>query len=348
MTAETSTPQAGTPRGAVGRFVLVAIVLPLLTVAAGLVVLLSVADALPDPIAVHWGASGQPDGFGPLWLVIVVLLAVVVGTSLLLAVTTLPALRRGRIGSSPRLLGAVSWGLAAFLTAIVTVATAAQAGLPDAADSPAIWVPLLAGVVAGAVAGAAGFVIQPRVDFVPTRLGDAAPFEVDDGEQVVWLQRAVMARGGIVVLLAATALMVIITVITWFAGIDPVGQAVMLGATVLIVLLVGMNLIFHVRVDDAGLAVTSALGWPRLRVPLADVAEAVVVQVDPMAEFGGWGLRWAPTGRFGVVMRAGEGIEVRRRSGKTFTVTVDDAAAGASVLTTLAARAARRSDRGAA
>ncbi|KZE91374.1 DUF1648 domain-containing protein [Microbacterium sp. TNHR37B] len=348
MTADTPTPQTAEPRAAVRRFVLVAIVLPLLTVAAGLGVLISVAEALPDPIAVHWGASGHPDGFGPLWLVAFVLLAVVAGTSLLMALTTLPALRRGGIGSSPRLLGAVSWGLAVFLTVLVTVATTAQAGLADAADAATIWMPLLAGVLAGAAAGAVGFAIQPRMVYVPTRLGDAAPLEVADDEQVVWLQRTVMARGGIVILLAATGLMVVIAVIAWFSGMDLAGQAVMLGVTVLLVLLVAMNLVFHVRVDEAGLAVTSGLGWPRMRVPLAEVAEAAVVHVDPMAEFGGWGLRWAPSGRFGVVMRAGEGIEVRRRSGKTFTVTVDDAAAGASVLTALAARAARRSDRGAA
>jgi len=60
--------------------------------------------------------------------------------------------------------------------------------------------------------------------------------------------------------------------------------------------------------------------------------------VDPMGQFGGWGLRWGPAG-FGVVLRTGEGIEVRRRSGKTLTVTVDDAATGAALLNALVARA---------
>lgn len=325
-------------RHPIRRFVLVALVLPVVTVIAGVAVLGAVAASLPDPVAVHWGASGRPDGFGPLWLVIVLLLCVVVGIALLLTAPTLPALRRGQLGGSPRLLGAVSWGLATFLTVLVTIATAAQAGLSDAAAGEAIWMPLLVGVVAGAAAGVVGFAIQPRVVFVPTRLDETVSLEVTDAEGVVWLQRAVMARGGIVILVSATALMVVVTVASWLGGVDPVGQAVLLGATALVVVLVATNLVFHVRVDGAGLAVTSAFGWPRMRVPLSEVAGVAVVRVDPMAEFGGWGLRWGPTGRFGVVMRAGEGIEVRRRSGKTFTVTVDDAPVGASILAALAAR----------
>lgn len=346
MTADTPTPRgASTPSGpsprkaALRRFVLVALVLPILTVGAGVSVMLALADTLPDPVAIHWGADGAADGFGPLWMPVVVLAAVVVGMSALLAATTVPALRRGDTGGGARLLGAVSWSLAAFLTALVTIATAAQSGLTDATDGPSIWMPLLVAVAAGAVAGVLGFVLQPRVPFVPSPSAAAVPAEIGDGERVVWLQRAVMARGGTVFLAGATALMVVIAVSTWLLGIDPVGQVVIVLATGLIVFAVATNLVFHVRVDDAGLTVTSAAGWPRVRVPLADIESAAVVHVDPMAEFGGWGLRWGPNGRFGVVMRTGEGIEVRRRNGRAFTVTVDDSATGAGLLTALAARA---------
>ena len=61
-----------------------------------------------------------------------------------------------------------------------------------------------------------------------------------------------------------------------------------------------------------------------------------------MGEFGGWGLRWAPGGGFGVVLRSGPGIRITRTNGKTFSVTVDDAEAGAALLTALAARAQAR------
>lgn len=61
-----------------------------------------------------------------------------------------------------------------------------------------------------------------------------------------------------------------------------------------------------------------------------------------MGEFGGWGLRWAPGGGFGVVLRSGPGIRITRTNGKTFSVTVDDAETGAALLTALAARAQAR------
>jgi hypothetical protein len=47
-------------------------------------------------------------------------------------------------------------------------------------------------------------------------------------------------------------------------------------------------------------------------------------------------------GGVGYVVRTGEGIEVERTSGRRFVVTVDDAATGAALLTTLADRARTR------
>ena len=57
-----------------------------------------------------------------------------------------------------------------------------------------------------------------------------------------------------------------------------------------------------------------------------------------MGEFGGWGLRLSVEGRFGVVLRQGEAIEVTRANGRRFLVTVDDAATGAALLQALIAR----------
>jgi len=53
--------------------------------------------------------------------------------------------------------------------------------------------------------------------------------------------------------------------------------------------------------------------------------------VQPMGELGGYGVRSAP-GRFGVVLRAGDALDVTRRNGKRFTVSVPDAATAAGVL----------------
>jgi hypothetical protein len=111
---------------------------------------------------------------------------------------------------------------------------------------------------------------------------------------------------------------------------------------VLLLALAATTLAFHVRVDDSGLHVESVLGIPRFHVPLGDIESAARVDVNPMGEFGGWGLRQSTGRRFGVVLRAGEAIEVLRRGGKRFVVTVDDAATGAALLEALVSRAAAR------
>ena len=62
-------------------------------------------------------------------------------------------------------------------------------------------------------------------------------------------------------------------------------------------------------------------------------------RVDPAAEFGGWGFRLGLDGRFGIVLHAGEAIQVERRHGRPLVVTVDDAQTGAGLLAALVARA---------
>jgi hypothetical protein len=96
-----------------------------------------------------------------------------------------------------------------------------------------------------------------------------------------------------------------------------------------------------VRVDEAGLTVRSALGWPQFVVTAADVESAAVAQVTPLGEFGGYGLRYAPNGRVGIITRRGEALDVKRRNGRSLVVTVDDAGTAAGLLTTLSARVAK-------
>ena len=64
-----------------------------------------------------------------------------------------------------------------------------------------------------------------------------------------------------------------------------------------------------------------------------------MVDVSPFAEFGGWGYRVGRGGRVGIVLRSGPALQVERTGGRSLVVTVDDAATGAALLNTLAARA---------
>ncbi len=109
------------------------------------------------------------------------------------------------------------------------------------------------------------------------------------------------------------------------------------GIAVVLVIVVAATVAFHVRVDDTGFTVRSVLGIPRFRVPLAEVATAAKVEVNPMGEFGGWGMRLGADRRFGIILRAGEAIEVARTNGKRLVVTVDDAGTGAGLLEALMA-----------
>ena len=93
-----------------------------------------------------------------------------------------------------------------------------------------------------------------------------------------------------------------------------------------------------VTVDQRGLVARALLPRPRVVVPLGEVEHAEVVHVSPVREFGGWGLRMGLDGRVGVVLRGGEALEVARTGGRRVVVTVDDAATGAALLNTLAAR----------
>ncbi len=339
--AAAPTGAAGRARTRVRRFVLVALALPAAVVLGGLAVLLLAAPALPDPVAVHWGADGRPDGFGPLWLTMLLVGVTGLGLPLLLTITSLPSLRAGDHGRVYPFLGAFSLGLGVFVTVLVTTATMQQIGLASADDAPAIWIALIAALVLAAGAGAAGWFLQPRDPFAPVRAEPTEPTVLAPAETAVWVRRVTISPAGAVVLGSAVLLLVVITVITAIAVDDVLALWITAAATVFVSLAVLTNCAFHVRIDDSGLSVTSAAGWPRVHLPLTEVRDAAHVQVEPMGEFGGWGMRWAPGGKFGVVSRRGPGIEVRRTNGKTLTVTVDDAQTGAALLNGLVARRAQ-------
>lgn len=324
-------------RLSVRRFVLVALILPAAIVLSGLAIQVVVLPTLPDPVAIHWGTSGAPNGFGPAWITVLLTVVVGLGFPALIAVSALSSMRRGDRGFAYRLLGAVALGVAVLMTVLGTWTLVLQSGLEDAADGPSVLVPLAVSFAVAVLSGILGWLVQPHEPWRPVAVVPTEAVPLAPGERAVWLQRVSIARSGATVLVAALVLMVVLTTITLVLTPDPVATWVMIGATLLIAALVLTTLAFHVRVDDEGLTINSVAGWPRAHVPLDDIDRAAVVEVNPMGQFGGWGMRWGPAG-FGVVLRAGEGIEVRRRSGKTLTVTVDDAATGAALLNALATR----------
>ncbi|WP_335933062.1 hypothetical protein [Streptomyces sp. PTD5-9] len=85
-----------------------------------------------------------------------------------------------------------------------------------------------------------------------------------------------------------------------------------------------------VRVDGDALEVRCGhIGLPRRRILLTHVVGAEFAPRVTPRQWGGWGYRWRPEQGTAVVVRRGEGLVLRLGDGRTFTVTVDDAEAGA-------------------
>lgn len=337
MTPGTSTPdQTPTIPGGdpmthspvVRRFLLVALVLPLAMTLVGLLAQLVVLGDLPDPVAVHWGVGGDPDGFADPTTSVLGFAALGLGLPVLLALGCWPGLRVGDYGPTYRLLGATSAATTTLLVLLVTGLTVMQAGLADARDAGSVWTPLLGAVVTSVVVAVGAWRLLPAAE-EQHRATTVAPIAVAPSERVAWLRTTTIPTTWAVLLVALDAGLLLLAGALWlFEGSAALGP--LLVALVVIVTSL-LTTSFRVRADASGLTVRSALGLPRFRVPLDDITSVGVLEIRGMGDYGGWGIRWMP-GRLGVLLRRGEAIEVTRHSGRRFAVTVDDAATGAAVL----------------
>jgi hypothetical protein len=209
----------------------------------------------------------------------------------------------------------------------------AQRGSTDAATVPIGTVTpwIVAGFALAAVVGVGLALLTRPVPVTPPELGGApTPLDLAPAERASWT-RTVTASTRILVASAvafvALAVVFVVSGLPWVALIY-----IVLGAVVL------SNLVWRVTVDARGLRVRSAFGVPRFSIAASDVLEARVTPVDPLREFGGWGIRIGG-GTWGVVMRKGEALEVVRDGRSSFVVTVDDAETAATLLNAQALRA---------
>ncbi|MCC2030694.1 DUF1648 domain-containing protein [Microbacterium allomyrinae] len=321
------------------RFTLVALWAPAVFVAVGVAIQLVLMPQVPATIAVHWNAAGEANGFAPAWTQPLATIAFGLGIPALIALMTLPGLRRGDRGPTYGLMGAVAAGTSALVTVAFTWTFAMQAGLATPVDAPTVWGSLIASFAAGILVGVAAWFAQPREE---SPSGAAAPaaaaLPLGERERALWIRTATMTPGAALAIALAVLSVAAGAVVAWVTGADAAVAWLLTGVAVVLLGFAATTVAFHVRVDDSGLHVDSALGIPRLRVPLDDVASAARVDVNPMGEFGGWGLRLSTGRRFGVILRTGEALEVTRIDGKRFVVTVDDALTGAALLEALVAR----------
>lgn len=320
----TPAPRSDDVRRARRAFLLVGFVAPIVIAAIALTLILIWLPELPEQVVTHWGSDG-PDGFGSrdtyVWM------QVFVGFGIPLLTLPVLAMTPDSWGPIARLVGAISLGTAVLIAVGMAGSVLIQRGSADGSGLGAV---LAIGFAAMLVFGVVGWFAQPRVTSVP-RHGRAARLTLASGERAAWFGTTAMGRPGVILLTVAVLALIVVTVGVALADSD--AWWIMAAVTILLIALIATTLVFRVRASADGLRVRSVTGWPRWNIPAADITGARAVQVNPMGEFGGWGLRFAVDGRMGVVLRTGEALQVTRRSGRTLVVTIDDARTAAAVLT---------------
>ena len=312
-------------------------VVPLAVAAATVVALLVAAPQLPSKLALHWDFNGvdRVGGIGEMVAMVAIMVPIV--TAILLV--TFVLLSRGKREST--FFARVFVGLStfiAFLMALLSISLPLlQRGADNVREIPAsAAAPWIVGSLV--LAAAIGLAFTRLIPALPVDEGDAAgsePLPLKAGEVAYWTQ---LVSPHPAVLLIPILAGVVLTVTLLFFG-APWGAALAVDAALAFV---AGTMVWRVVIDSRGIRFRSLLGIPRFAVPIADVVAAKKVTVEPMKEFGGWGVRVAADGRWGVVVRKGQAIEILRHGKSPLLVTVDDAASGAGLLTSLARRVVER------
>lgn len=314
------------------RVLVVGGVVPVLIAAIATVLMISWIPQLPDPVAIHWSGSG-PDGYGSVWMSVLLPLGIVLTFSLFAVLTAWKPTVNSLLTSSQKVVLVTSIWMSVLLSVGIGGSVFIQRGLADASQANDIGWHLVAGALGGLLVAAPAWFLLPAADRNPHTATNPEPITVQATERVSWSRAVLIAPAALAIALAAMVAAMVAVIAT--ATMAPGGVWFAVSALVLVaVLLLGTGS-WRVSADRRGLAVRSSLGWPRVTIPLSDIRAAQVVEVNPSADFGGWGWRWDAAGRSGIIMRRGPAIQVTRSSGKKFVVTVDDAATGAGVLAAL-------------
>ncbi|MFT3969978.1 MAG: DUF1648 domain-containing protein [Micropruina sp.] len=306
------------------RVVLGALALPVLTLAATGLAVWSWQNDLPNPIATHWSASGDPDGFSSVGAMMAWLVGL--GGSVI-AAAIWGALAKS--SAAVRSIVPLVAGAGAFLLVFLAATVAPQRGVADAATVALPGWAFLWGTLAGVVAGLITVLILPRwASPPPDGLTPARVAVLDAIERPVWTRVVTTTTPALVVAGLTTLLMLVLAVVTDASWMIPIGAFLLLAMVAMIRV--------RVTVNAAGLRVSGPLGWPRVMIRLDEIETVATAEVRALREFGGWGYRVALSGPLagakGFVLRSGTAIAVTRRTGAIDVVVVDDAATGAALL----------------
>jgi hypothetical protein len=203
---------------------------------------------------------------------------------------------------------------------------------PRAAQSPVA--PLITGAVLGLAVSALAWFLAPVPPADVSETPTVEPLSLGEDARVIWTATASASpKLAVVLALFAVALLIQAIVLTFELG--AAAWPIYLAPVVLALVL--STLTWRLRIDHRGVVARSVLGFPRVTVPAGRIQGASVVTVSPVADFGGWGLRWLP-GQVGVILRGGEALRVSRRDGHTVTITTHDAGRAAGIVEAIAGR----------
>lgn len=298
------------------------LLLPVVAITLSIALPLLERAALPDPLAIHWGLDGRPDGSAPLFIHVIFMFV---------ATTLLSALPLVGAGVSPRatarMLVGLSHGTATLLVLVNRFTLQANRGAAAWTEAAALRpLDLLSMLGLALLAGLVGWTLAAWRPERPVAQRTVVPAAmVDDGEVLIWVGRQALALGQI----AGPALLLLGIVLgpLFARDVMRIVTPTLVGVGVLLWMLTTVR----VSVGPTGLRVGfGPLGWPRLRVELSEVTSVTVEDVVPMV-YGGWGYRMLPGVR-AIVIRAGEGLRVGRRGRSDLVITVDDAEVAAGVL----------------
>jgi hypothetical protein len=313
------------------RILLLIALPPLLAAAASIVGMLLTPD-LPETLAVHWGFDGSVDRTDGLGSYIGIVAGLVAGFTAGAIGFSVTPLREGTSRLFVRsVIGMATW-FGVFISLAMYLGVQTQRGVTDVESLPVstLVVPLAIGFGVAVVVAAVMVLLAPDVP-VLKRPTTETTLELADGEEAYWASTVRSPRGFVFVPIGFVTLIVVLFTVLGLPVWLTVLVALPLASLVTMVA-------WRVVVDRRGLTVTGLLGFPRFHVPLENVASATSTVVNAFTEFGGWGVRLGRSGGWGVIVRTGEAIEVDRHKGAPFVVTVDDAATGAGLLTSLARR----------
>lgn len=314
------------------RILLLILVPALLAAAASIVGLLLIPD-LPETLAVHWGVDGTVDRVDGLGSYIAIIAFLVPGFALGAAGFSISPLRHGTSRLYARSVVALTTWFGVFISVSMFLGVYAQRGVTDpyAVPGSTVAIALLIGFAVAVAAAALAALATPTLPQSTGLSAEGAALPIADGERVYWAQISRSPRGVI-----AIPIVTIVFIAVLFAVVGLPVWATLIVGLILASLFTMMS--WRVVVDQRGLTVTGLFGFPRFHIPLESIVAAAAIEVRAFGEYGGWGVRFGRSGNWGVITRAGTAIEVQRRSGANFVVTVEDAATGAGLLTSLARR----------